>query len=73
MRASRRSGYSEQTLRKAKLEALQRWAKWLGVKTKPGKNSREELTFLIHGILRAVKRLENYPRGTVPKDIKQND
>lgn len=74
MRASIRSSYSEQTLRKAKPEALRRWAKWLGVKTRWTNSPKEELTLLIHGILRAVKKLERYPKGTIPKDIiEQND
>lgn len=65
-----RYSFSEDELRKAKPEALERWARWLGVKKKSGRNANEELSFLIYGILRAVKRLEKLPRGTIPSDVK---
>ena len=61
---------SEEDLREARPEYLMRWAKWLGVKSKPGKSSKEELSFLIYGILRAIKKLNKLPKGTIPSDIK---
>lgn len=62
---------SEEILRVARPEYLKRWATWLGVTTKSGRNSKEELSFLIFGILRAVKKLSKLPKGTLPSDIKK--
>lgn len=59
----------EKHLRRSRLENLQRWAKWLGVEPRIGKNDKESLTFLIYGILRAVKHLERLPKGTIPSDL----
>ncbi len=61
---------SEEDLRNARIEYLERWAKWLGVTTRPGRNSKEKLSFLIFGILRAVKKLDKLPKGTIPSDVK---
>lgn len=61
---------SEEDLREARPEYLDRWARWLGITTKPGRNSKEELSFLIFGILRAVKKLNKLPKGTIPSDVK---
>lgn len=62
--------FSEKHLRHTSPENLKRWAKWLGVIPKPGKNDKESLTFLIYGILRALKHLERLPKGTVPSETR---
>lgn len=60
---------SEEHLREARPEYLERWAKWLSITTKSGRSSKEELSFLIFGILRAVKKLSKLPKGTIPSDV----
>lgn len=61
---------SEDDLRQANLQDLKRWANWLGVIKRCAKNPKEEFSILIFGILRAVRRLERLPRGTIPSDVK---
>lgn len=62
---------SEDDLRQAKPQDLERWADWLGVIRRPGKNAKEEFSNLLFGILREVRKLERLPRGTIPSDIKR--
>lgn len=61
----------EDDLRLAKFEDLSRLANWLGVTKKKSKNPKEDFSFLIYGILRAMKKLEKLPKGIVPSDIKR--
>lgn len=61
---------SEDNLRQARPQDLERWAKWLGITRKLGRNEKEDLSKLIFGIFRAVKQLGKLPKGTIPSDVK---
>lgn len=62
---------SEDDLRQSNPQYLERWANWLGIVKRPGKNAKEEFSNLVFGILRAVRKLEKLPRGTIPSEIKK--